>query len=94
MSCAACEFAGPRRAWEDETATGVSDGVAVRPSCRTKGGSNESCCSEQQGQWQRLPPAMENDGGCRRLEVRSEPRGRRGRPDAQHELDEHPPWRR
>ena len=36
---------GLRRAWEDEAATRVSDGVAVRPSCRMDGGSDMSCCS-------------------------------------------------
>ena len=44
MSSAACVSTGPRRAWDDEPA-GVSDGVAVRPSCRTEGCSHEACCS-------------------------------------------------
>ena len=44
MSSAACASAGPRRAWDDEPA-GVSDRVAVRPSCRMEGCSNEACCS-------------------------------------------------
>ena len=43
MSSAACAFAGPRRAWDDEPA-GVRDGVAVRPSRRMEGCSNEACC--------------------------------------------------
>ena len=33
-----------RRAWDEEPA-GVSDGVAVRPSCRTDGCSEDACCS-------------------------------------------------
>ena len=44
MSSVACASAGPRRAWDDEPA-GVSDGVAVRPSRRTEGCSDEACCS-------------------------------------------------
>ena len=34
---------GARRAWDDKPA-GVSDGVAVRPSCRTDGCSDVACC--------------------------------------------------
>ena len=45
MSSAACAFADLRRAWEDEAAAKVSDGVAVRRSRRMEGGSDESCCS-------------------------------------------------
>ena len=44
MSSAACASVGARRAWDDEPA-GVSDGVAVRPSRRTEGCSDEACCS-------------------------------------------------
>ena len=44
MSSAACASVGARRAWDDEPA-GVSDGVAVRPSRRTEGCSDEDCCS-------------------------------------------------
>ena len=44
MSSAACASLGARRAWDDELA-GVSDGVAVRPSRRTKGCSDEACYS-------------------------------------------------
>ena len=40
----ACAYVGARRAWDDEPA-GVSDGVAVRPSRRTEGCSDEACCS-------------------------------------------------
>ena len=36
MRSAACASMGARRAWDEEPA-GVSDGVAVRPSCRTDG---------------------------------------------------------
>ena len=35
---------GARWEWDDELA-GVSDGVAVRPSRRTKGCSEDACCS-------------------------------------------------
>ena len=34
---------GGATGWDDEPA-GVSDGVAVRPSCRTEGWSDEACC--------------------------------------------------
>ena len=44
MSSAACASTGPRRAWDDEPA-GVSDGVAVHPSPRTEGCSDEPCYS-------------------------------------------------
>ena len=44
MSSAACASVDARRAWDDEMA-GVSDGVAVWPSRRTKGCSKEACCS-------------------------------------------------
>ena len=44
MSSAACMSVGERQAWDDEPA-GVSDGVAVCPSCHTEGCSNEACCS-------------------------------------------------
>ena len=44
MSSAACTFAGPRQVWDDEPA-GVGDGVAVQPSRRTEGCSEEVCCS-------------------------------------------------
>ena len=43
MHSAACTSVGARRAWDDEPA-GVSDGVAVRPSRRTEGCSDEACC--------------------------------------------------
>ena len=43
MHRAACASMGARRAWDDEPA-GVSDGVAVRPSCRTDGCSEDACC--------------------------------------------------
>ena len=42
MSSAACASVGARRAWDDEPA-GVSGGVAVRPSRRTEGCSDEAC---------------------------------------------------
>jgi hypothetical protein len=60
MSHAACEFAGPRQAREDEEAAGVSDGVAVQPSRRDGSGSKESCCS-----WMTGPVAASaaGDGG-------------------------------
>ena len=44
MHRAPCTSMGARRAWDDELA-GVSDGVAVRPSCRTDGCSEDACCS-------------------------------------------------
>ena len=44
MSSAACASVGARRAWDDKPA-GVSDGVAVRPSRRTEGCSEDACCS-------------------------------------------------
>jgi len=44
MSSAACASVGARRAWDDEP-DGVSDRVAVRPSRRTEGCSDEACCS-------------------------------------------------
>ena len=44
MRSAACTSMGARRAWDEEPA-GVSDGVAVRPSCRTDGCSEDACCS-------------------------------------------------
>ena len=44
MSSAACAVVGTWRAWDDEPA-GVSDGVAVRPSRRTEGCSEDACCS-------------------------------------------------
>ena len=43
MSNAACTSMGARRAWDDELA-GVSNGVAVRPSRRTEGCSEDACC--------------------------------------------------
>ena len=43
MSSAACASVGPRRAWDDEP-PGVSDGVAMRPSCCTEGCCDEACC--------------------------------------------------
>ena len=44
MRSAACASMGARRAWDEEPA-GVSDGVAVRPSCRTDGCSEDACYS-------------------------------------------------
>ena len=44
MSSAAGAAVGARRAWDDEPA-GVSDGVAVRPSRRTEGCSDDTCFS-------------------------------------------------
>ncbi len=44
MHSAACASTGARRAWDDEPA-GVSDGVAVRPSRRTEGCSEDAYCS-------------------------------------------------
>ena len=44
MRSAAYASMGARRAWDEEPA-GVSDGVAVRPSCRTDGCSEDACCS-------------------------------------------------
>ena len=44
MSSAACVSVGALQAWDDEPA-GVSDGVAVRPSPRTEGCSEDACCS-------------------------------------------------
>ena len=44
MRSAACASMVARRAWDDEPA-GVSDGVAVRPSCRTEGCREDTCCS-------------------------------------------------
>ena len=44
MSSAGYASAGLRRAWDDELA-GVSDGVVVRPSRRTEGCNDETCCS-------------------------------------------------
>ena len=44
MRSAACASMGARHAWDEEPA-GVSDGVAVRPSCRTDGCSEDACCS-------------------------------------------------
>jgi hypothetical protein len=49
MSSATCAFADPRWAWEDDAVAGVGDGVAVRPSHRTEGGNDESCCSRAAG---------------------------------------------
>ena len=43
MRSAAYASVGARRAWDDELA-GVSDGVAVRPSRRTEGCSEDACC--------------------------------------------------
>ena len=43
MHRASCVSTGARRAWDDEPA-GVSDGVAVRPSRRTEGCSEDACC--------------------------------------------------
>ena len=61
MSKAACVFAGPQRAWEDEAA-GFSDGEAVRPSWRMEGCSEEAYCS-----WPAGPMAAfaTGDGGWR-----------------------------
>ena len=42
MHRAACASTGARRAWDDEPAR-VSDGVAVRPSRRTEGCSEDAC---------------------------------------------------
>ena len=42
MSSAACAFAGPRQAWEDEVMAGVREGVQVQPSGCTEGGREES----------------------------------------------------
>ena len=44
MRSAACASMEARCAWDEESA-GVSDGVAVRPSCRTDGCSEDACCS-------------------------------------------------
>ena len=44
MRSAARASTGARRAWDEEPA-GVSDGVAVRPSHRTEGCSEDACCS-------------------------------------------------
>ena len=44
MSSAVCASVGTRRAWDDEPA-GVSNGVAVCPSRRTEGCSDEACYS-------------------------------------------------
>ena len=44
MSSAACASVGLRRARDNEPA-GVSDGVAVRPSHRTEGCSEDACYS-------------------------------------------------
>ena len=54
MSSAACTSVGARRAWDDEPA-GVSEGVAVRPSRRTEGCSEEACCSSPTGAMVALP---------------------------------------
>ena len=43
MRSAACASMGARRAWDEEPA-GVSNGVAVRPSCRTEECSEDACC--------------------------------------------------
>ena len=48
MRSAARASMGGRRAWEEEPA-GVSDGVAVRPSRRTEGCSEDACCSFHAG---------------------------------------------
>ena len=44
MRSAAHASMGERRAWDNEPA-GVSNGVAVRPSRRTEGCSDDACCS-------------------------------------------------
>ena len=44
MSSTACVSVGVRRSWDDEP-TGGNDGVAVRPSRRTEGCSEDACCS-------------------------------------------------
>ena len=44
MRSAARASMGARRAWDEEPA-GVSDGVAVRPSRRIEGCSDDACCS-------------------------------------------------
>ena len=44
MRSAACASIGARRVWDEESA-GVSNGVAMRPSCRTDGCSEDACCS-------------------------------------------------
>lgn len=44
MRSVACVSMGARRAWDEEPA-GVSEGVAVQPSCRTDGCSEDACYS-------------------------------------------------
>ena len=51
-----------RRAWDDEPA-GVSDGVAVRPSRRTEGCSQDTCCSFPAGPVTALAAGNEEQRG-------------------------------
>ena len=65
MSSAACASVGARQAWDNEPG-GVNSGVAVRPSLRTKGCSDEVCYSfpagpvaalaAGDGEWRGGPP--------------------------------------
>ena len=60
MRSAARASMGARCAWDEEPA-GVSDGVAVQPSRRTEGCSEDACARSPPGRWQRWRRETEND---------------------------------
>ena len=67
MRSAACMSMGARRVWDKEP-PGVSDGVAVRPSCRTEGCSEGVAARSPPGRWRRWRQETENDEVARRRE--------------------------